>query len=111
MSRPRLAPGRPADDARHRLQKTQRVRVARRGEQCLGRRLLDDAPGIHHGNALRGFGHHGEIMRNEDRGHADLGLKVAEELQDLRLRCDIQRRRRLIGYDQLRTDRPTPSRS
>ncbi len=63
-SRQRPAPGtgRAADDARHRLQQAQRVGMARRGERAPRTRLLDDAAGIHDGDALGGFGHHRQIM-------------------------------------------------
>ena len=47
-----------------------RVGVARVREQLIGRRGLDDAAEIHHGDAVGDVLHHREIVRDEDVGEA-----------------------------------------
>ena len=43
------------------------------------------------------LGHHTHIMGDEQNGHAKLGLKRADQMQDLGLGRDIKCGRRFIG--------------
>ena len=46
------------------------------------------------------FGHHAEIMGDEQHARAPPLLQFAHELEDLRLCCHVERRGRLIGDQQ-----------
>ena len=97
----------PRARARHRDRGQQRLRigVARVGEQFVGRRGLDDAAEIHHGDAVGDVLHHREIVRDEDVGEAEPPLQVAQQVEHLRADRHVERRDRLVAHDQLRLDR------
>ena len=63
---------------------------------------LGDAAGIHHRHAVRGLGDDAHVVGDEHDGGAALAAELLQERDDLRLDRDIQRRRRLVGDDQLR---------
>ena len=60
-------------------------------EQFLDRRLFHLAAGIHHDDALRGFGHHAEIVGDQDHRRPELALQIEDNLEDLRLDGDVER--------------------
>ena len=45
--------------------------------------------------------HDAEVMRDEEVGQAELVLQILEQIDDLRLHGDVERRDRLVGDDQL----------
>ena len=45
-----------------------------------------------------------EVVRDEDVGEPELALQVLEQVEDLRLHRDVERRDRLVADDQLRVD-------
>src|SRR5713226_8844074 len=47
-------------------------------------------------------------MRDEELGELELALKILEQVDDLRLNRDVQRRDRLVADDQLRIERQRP---
>ena len=49
--------------------------------------------------------HDVQVVRDEDVGQAEVALQVLEQVQDLRLHGDVERRDRLVADDQLRVDR------
>ena len=49
------------------------VRVLRRGEDLRRRALLDDPPGVHHGDPVGEVGDDRQIVRDVQRGDAVLG--------------------------------------
>ena len=62
---------------------------------------LDDPAGVHHRDAIAGLGDHAHVVGDEhDRG-AVLLAQALEQRNDLRLDRDVERRRRLVGDDQL----------
>jgi hypothetical protein len=65
------------------------------------RRLLDLAAGIHDHDALGDFGDHAEVVRDQNDRRTDAALEIEHQLQDLRLDRDIERRRRLVGNQEL----------
>src|SRR5215831_427663 len=71
-------------------------------KQLQDRSLLDLAACIHDNDALAGFGHHPEIMRDEDDRRPGFFLQLEDELEDLRLDGDIERGGRFVGDEQLR---------
>ena len=63
---------------------------------------LDDLTGIHHGHAVGDVAHDAEVVRDEQDAHAQAGLEVAEQFEDLRLNGHVQRGGRLVGHEELR---------
>jgi hypothetical protein len=56
----------------------------------------------HHHDLVAHSGNDPEIMRDEDDGSCRVGGDLIEQLQDLRLNRHVERRRRLICYQQIR---------
>ena len=70
-----------------------------------GRALFDDHAMLHHHDAVGDLGDDAEIMGDEqDRGLLAL-LQLADQLQDLRLRGDVERGGRLVGDQEPRIER------
>ena len=90
-----------AVDARDRADQALRVGVARIAEQLADRRLLDHLAGIHHRHPLAGLGDHAHGMGDQHDRHAEAFLHVLHQLEDLRLDGDVERRRRLVGDQEL----------
>ena len=67
--------------------------------------MLDDAAEIHDGNVVADVLHHREIVRDEQVGELPLALQVLQEVDDLRLDRDVERRHRLVADDQPGTQR------
>src|SRR6516164_6511300 len=83
-------------------EETDRVGVLRGCEQHIDRRTLDDLARIHDGDLVANLGDHSEIVGYEnDRGIGG-GLQVTHEVEDLRLNGDVERRRGLVGNQELR---------
>jgi hypothetical protein len=59
--------------------------------------LLDQAPVLHHGNAVGDLGHDAEVVGDEDHPHPLLALQLADQRQDLCLRGHVERGGRLVG--------------
>ena len=93
---------------RDRRQQRAAIGMARRGEQRLRVRGLDDDAEIHHRDPVGDVLHHGEIVRDEDVGEAEPVLQVAQQIEDLRADRDVERRDRLVADDQFRLDRQRP---
>src|SRR5256885_657792 len=49
--------------------------------------------------------HHAEVVRDEDRGRAEVLVHCAQQVEDLRLNRHVERRRRLVGDQHLRRRR------
>ena len=64
--------------------------------------LLDDLAEIHDRDRVAHMRHRGQIMRDEQVGEAELGLQIAEQIQDLRPDRHIERRHRLVKHDEAR---------
>src|SRR5260221_1695808 len=90
-----------AIDARNRAQQQLGIGMSRPREELVDRRGLDDLAGIHDGDAVGDRGDDAEIMGDEDHRHAIGGFELGEEREDLRLDGDVERRRRLVGEQQL----------
>jgi hypothetical protein len=65
-------------------------------EDLRDRAGFHNAPGIHHRDAVSLAGHHAEVMRDEHHPHPLRRAQIAEQVEDLRLHRDIERRGRLI---------------
>ena len=72
------------------------------GEQRADRLLLDLLPGIEHRDPLGGLRDHAHVVGDEHQRHSRLALQREQQIENLRLDGDVERRRRLVGDDQLR---------
>src|SRR5215211_667617 len=70
-----------------------RVRVAGRPQEFRGGVLLDYAAGVHDGHPVGNLGEDREVVGDYDQGYIPLRSKLSQEVQDLGLNHDIQRRR------------------
>ena len=77
-----------------------RVCVLRAREDRLAAARLDDAAQIHDRDPIADVADHAEIVADEHVGQAELALHRPEQVQDLRLHRDVERRGRLVGQDQ-----------
>ncbi len=57
---------------------------------------------VHDHHAVRDVADDVQIVRDEDVGEAELALEVLEQVEDLRLDRDVERRYRLVADDELR---------
>jgi len=74
--------------------------VAHGAQQVAGRAVLDDAPVLHHGDPVGDIGHDGQIMRDQQQAMPNSSTAL-QQVQDARLRRDIQRGGRFIRDQQL----------
>ena len=65
------------------------------------RAVLDDAPGIHHGDLVGQARHHGEVVADPDQRGAGLAHQLLHFREDLRLDRHVQRGGRLVRNDQV----------
>ena len=66
----------------------------------LDRRFFDDASGVHDRDAVRHFGDDAQVVGDQEQRESEPSLKVAEQIEDLRLDRDVERRRRLVGDEE-----------
>ena len=69
---------------------------------------LDDLAEVHHGDLVAHMRDRGEVVGDEEVGDAELGLQVAQQVEDLRADRDVERRDRLVEHDELRRQRQRP---
>ncbi len=74
-------------------------------EQRIAIRQLDDAPEIHHGDAVAEMPHDRQIMRDEQIGQAQAVAQILEQVHDLRLDRHVERGHRLVADDEFRLER------
>src|SRR5512136_601186 len=89
-------------DVGERSNQSLRVRVLRVREHFHRGRPLDNLACVHYRQQLAGLGQDGQVVGDDYHGELELTLQVLEKLKDLRLDHDIQSRRGLIAYDELR---------
>ena len=66
---------------------------------------LDLGAAIHHKCAIGDFGDDAHVVRDEEHGHVLLHLHALDEVEDLALDGDVERRCRLVGDQQFRLRR------
>ena len=81
---------------RHGVEKRPCIRMLRIGEDRFARTRFDDLPLLHHGNTIADIADDGEVVADEEAGQAELALGVLEQVQDLGLDRDVERRGRLV---------------
>src|SRR6266852_5156855 len=84
-------------ESRYGTQQRPRVWMLGVGKDIHGGAGLDDAARIHHHHALAHPGHDAQVVRDQDRGGAELPVDLAQQVEDLRLDGDVERSRRLVG--------------
>ena len=82
---------------RHGGEQRTRVRMLRPLQDIACRALLDHLAMLKHDHAIGDIGDDAEIVGDEHHRHVAATLQVADQLENLRLRRDVQRRRRLVG--------------
>jgi hypothetical protein len=65
---------------------------------------LDDPAEVHDGDPVGDVAHHRQVMGDEQVGEPELVLEALEQVDDLGLDGDIQRRDRLVADDDLRSE-------
>ena len=83
-------------------QQVARIGMRRRLEHVLDRAVLHDLALLHDADAVSDLAHDTEVMGNEQHGHAHPGLNLLQQFEDLRLHRDVERRRRLVGDQEVR---------
>ena len=78
-----------------------RVRMTRIGEHARRLASLDDLSVLHHDHVVGDAPDNVEVVGDEQHRHAELGLEILEQLKDLRLHGDVERRRRLVGDQEI----------
>ena len=73
------------------------VGVLRRGEHRLGRARLDDLALVHDADPVGHLADDAEIVGDQQQRHAEAALQALQQLQDLGLDGDVERRGRLVG--------------
>ena len=95
----------PRVDARDAREEAARIRVVRSAQHLFDRALLDDGAAIHDLDPIGDLCRDAKVVRNqEDREPAALHL-LAQEVKDLRLDGDVERRRWFVGQEDLRVTR------
>ena len=89
-------------------EKRLRVRVHGRLVELLSSPDLHDPPEVHHRDAVGNVSDDREVVRNEDVGEPEIVLKLCDEIHDLCLNRDVERRDRLVEHDHLRVERECP---
>ena len=69
-------------------------------KQRLDRRLFDEASGVHDRHAVGHFGDDAEVVCDEEEREPHPLLQVPQQVEDLRLNRDVERRRRLVGDEE-----------
>ena len=75
------------------------------GQQALGGAGFDELAVLHHRDLVRQVLDDAEVVRDEEIGDAELLLQLLQQVEDLRLHRDVERRGRLVADDQPRLDR------
>ena len=76
------------------------VGVLRVGKHRLHRTLLNDAAGLHHGDAVGELAHQIQIVRDQQHRHAMLALQHGEQIEDLHTHRHVERRGGLVCQQQ-----------
>jgi hypothetical protein len=85
---------------RDRRQQGGRVRVGRADVHLVGVPLLDDLAEVHHGDAVAEVADDGQVVGNEQVRQPEPVLQVAQKVDDLGLRRDVEGGYRLVAHEQ-----------
>ncbi len=73
--------------------------MAHPGEQVAGGRLLDGLAGVHDHDLVGPSGDHTEVVGDQDHRHEPLLLLEPEQVEDLVLHGDVERRGGFVGEE------------
>ena len=76
------------------------IRVERLSIEIVAVGRLDDATEIHDRHAGAEVSHDGQVVRDEQVRQLELLLEIPEQVEDLRLDRDVERRHRLVEDEQ-----------
>ncbi len=93
---------RPGFDAGNGLQQGSRVRMPGIVKDVVDLALLHHAAEIHDDHVVGHLRDHAEVVGDQHDGHSPFLLNPAQQVQDLGLRRDVERRRRLVGDEEAR---------
>ena len=79
-----------------------RVGVLRRLKHLFGRAGLDEAPGLHHGDARGKLCYYRQAVRNQNERERKFAAQAAEQFENLRADRDVECRNRLVRHQQVR---------
>ena len=104
-----------AVQARHGAEQAPGVGMLRPTEQVLRAAVLHRAARVHDEDVVGELGDDPQVVGDQDDGGVELLLQTADQVEDLRLDGDVERRGRLVGDEQLgvagqrhRDHRPLP---
>ena len=86
----------------HGLKQGLRVRMPRLGKQGLRVCFFHDSAQVHDRNPCGDVFDHGQVVADDDVGQAEFRAQVQQQVEDLRLHRNIQRRGRLIADHHVR---------
>ena len=92
-------------DARHRAEQPPGVGVARVADHLASGADLGGATGVHDDDPVGHLGDHAHVVGDDHDRRAVGLLQLDHQVEDLRLGRDVERRRRLVGDQQLRVAR------
>ena len=72
--------------------------------QVVRRRQLHDLAEVHHRDPIGDVPDDGEVVRDEEVREVELALQCLEQIDDLRLDRDVERRHRLVADDEVRIE-------
>ena len=78
--------------------------MAGRGEHVVRRCRLDDAAEVHHGHPVGDVLDDAEVVGDDEVGEVELALQPLEQVDDLRLDGDVERRHGLVADDESRLE-------
>ena len=87
---------------RLRQQQSERVGVGRRPLDVTGVARLEDRAGVQHVDAVAHREGDAQVVGDEDHAHPTGHLGAPQQVEDLGLGGDVERRRRFVGEEQLR---------
>ena len=82
--------------------------MLRRAEDLVRLGDLDELAAVHHGDAVADVADRREVVGDEEVREPELGLQVAQQVQDLRAHRDVERRDRLVADDERGVGRERP---
>ena len=94
-----------ATERRHRLDQLGGVRVGGRGQDLAAGPGLDDQPAAHDRHPVAQLGDDGQVVADEQDGHADGLAQLTEQVEHLGLDRHIQGAGRLVREQDLRAER------
>ena len=85
-----------------------RVGVLRVVEQFVAVRQFDHSAEIHYRDAVAEMAHDAEVVGDEQIGQVELFAQLFQQVDDLRLDRDVERRHRLVADDEIGIERQRP---